>query len=277
MNQLDVEIQNFDSVNENPIRKRLVNQVLIMWAISAVILLSLSYLRAVEIGWATRDILYSIVGAGIVLLALLRHRVPDQKKAIILLSLSLIAGVIGVYSFGMMSAVIFFFPLSTVLLALFHPPKVVALFGTFSVLFLCGVALKFSSTSARLSPDSNVLHHNPTHWGIYIFCFAFLIVVTCLTIINYRRENRQLISNITAQRDQLEKSNAELKRTQAELKELQGILPICCFCKKIRDDHGDWEQVEVYIRKNSGLDITHGICPDCATEHYPKYVKPSKD
>jgi hypothetical protein len=47
------------------------------------------------------------------------------------------------------------------------------------------------------------------------------------------------------------------------------MLPLCSFCKKIRDDKGYWEQVDVYIHKYLQADISHGICPECAKEHYP--------
>jgi PAS domain S-box-containing protein len=60
-----------------------------------------------------------------------------------------------------------------------------------------------------------------------------------------------------------------LKRTEEELKILRGILPLCSFCKKIRDDKGYWEQVDVYIHKHSEADISHGICPECVKKHYP--------
>ena len=53
------------------------------------------------------------------------------------------------------------------------------------------------------------------------------------------------------------------KRSADELKILRGILPLCSFCKKIRDDKGYWERVDVYISKYSEADISHGICPDC--------------
>ncbi len=59
------------------------------------------------------------------------------------------------------------------------------------------------------------------------------------------------------------------KQTEEELKILRGILPLCSFCKKIRDDEGYWEQVDVYIHKHSEADISHGICPECVKKHYP--------
>ena len=45
---------------------------------------------------------------------------------------------------------------------------------------------------------------------------------------------------------------------------LSGMLPICSYCKKIRDDKGYWNQLESYLRDNSGAEFTHSICPDCA-------------
>jgi hypothetical protein len=47
---------------------------------------------------------------------------------------------------------------------------------------------------------------------------------------------------------------------------LSGLLPICATCKKIRDDQGYWQQLEIYIKDRSDADFTHGICPDCLKE-----------
>ncbi len=64
---------------------------------------------------------------------------------------------------------------------------------------------------------------------------------------------------------------AQLKKALGEIKTLQGILPLCTFCKKIRDDKGFWEQVDVYIRDHTQARISHGLCPDCAKEHYAEF------
>ena len=67
---------------------------------------------------------------------------------------------------------------------------------------------------------------------------------------------------------ELKKSNQELQKALSEIKSLQGILPICSNCKKIRDDQGYWQQVESYVTKHSQASFSHGICPDCAKEYY---------
>lgn len=66
--------------------------------------------------------------------------------------------------------------------------------------------------------------------------------------------------------DQLEKSNRELEEALARIKVLSGIVPICAYCKKIRDDEGFWSQLESYITQHSDALFSHGICPDCAEQ-----------
>mgnify|MGYP006279950033 CR=1 FL=1 len=60
----------------------------------------------------------------------------------------------------------------------------------------------------------------------------------------------------------------ELQAAVDEIRTLKGIIPICARCKKIRDDSGYWEQLEVYLRQRSGAEFSHGLCPDCARELY---------
>jgi PAS domain S-box-containing protein len=69
--------------------------------------------------------------------------------------------------------------------------------------------------------------------------------------------------------EEREKLINELQAALNEIKTLRGILPLCSFCKKVRDDKGYWEQVDVYIHKYSQADISHSVCPDCAKKHYP--------
>jgi len=63
----------------------------------------------------------------------------------------------------------------------------------------------------------------------------------------------------------------ELREALKRVKTLNGLLPICASCKKIRNDGGYWEQVETYIRTRSNAEFTHGICPDCVRSLYPEY------
>lgn len=62
---------------------------------------------------------------------------------------------------------------------------------------------------------------------------------------------------------------SERDRAMSEVKKLEGVLPVCAACKKIRDDQGRWHNMETYIRAHSSAGFTHGICPDCAKKLYP--------
>ncbi len=68
---------------------------------------------------------------------------------------------------------------------------------------------------------------------------------------------------------QREKMIIDLQKALSQVKQLSGLLPICSYCKKIRDDKGYWKQIESYIRDHSDAEFSHSICRDCAKEHYP--------
>jgi len=74
---------------------------------------------------------------------------------------------------------------------------------------------------------------------------------------------------INAQR--LEK---DLIQAGKEIKTLQGFLPICAHCKKIRDDKGYWNQIESYLNAHSEVTFSHGICDECLKKYYPEYCRP---
>jgi hypothetical protein len=65
------------------------------------------------------------------------------------------------------------------------------------------------------------------------------------------------------------RQNRELLR---EVKLLKGILPICGFCKKIRDEQGNWQQLESYISKKTDAQFSHSFCPECGRTHYAEYL-----
>ena len=62
----------------------------------------------------------------------------------------------------------------------------------------------------------------------------------------------------------------QLREAMKHVKKLSGFLPICTYCKKIRDDEGYYHQIESYIREHSEAEFSHGICPDCERMHFPE-------
>lgn len=81
-----------------------------------------------------------------------------------------------------------------------------------------------------------------------------------------------LVNDIEARMRTEAKNSAlisDLKEALAEVKSLRGLLPVCSCCKKIRDDKGYWNKLEVFIEERSDAQFSHGMCPDCAQDLYP--------
>lgn len=121
-------------------------------------------------------------------------------------------------------------------------------------------------------------------YEVFLFCI-FGILFTWLAffggfVSNLRRRLR--IQNLEIQRaneeirkevEQRKKAEEEkdgllqeLREAMASVKTLKGLVPICAWCKKIRDDTGYWQQLEAYLRDHSEAELSHGICPECASK-----------
>jgi PAS domain S-box-containing protein len=71
--------------------------------------------------------------------------------------------------------------------------------------------------------------------------------------------------------ERVEAQNALAKAQEVEVNKLRGLLPICAYCKKIRNDANYWEQIESYISSHSEALFTHSICPECADRVMEEY------
>ncbi len=104
-------------------------------------------------------------------------------------------------------------------------------------------------------------------------CMCLLIVTTIVHIVflQYVREKHgreRLLAQTIKDKEDIEKAFSEIKQ-------LQGIIPICASCKRVRNDRGFWEQVEQYIHEHSEVRFSHGICPECIKKLYNKEVPAS--
>jgi PAS domain S-box-containing protein len=100
----------------------------------------------------------------------------------------------------------------------------------------------------------------PVEVGLGYVCSNEEIYVSAVLVNISRRkaveEERKLLIN-------------ELEEALKKVKQLRGMLPICASCKKIRDDNGYWNQLEVYIRDHSEAEFSHSLCPECVKTLYP--------
>ncbi len=100
-----------------------------------------------------------------------------------------------------------------------------------------------------------------------------IVLIFPLTINLYTRQLQEIIDNQTHELTTVnEKQTKLIKHLQdafSSIRTLEGLIPICASCKKIRNDNGYWEQVEEYIKKHSEANFSHGICPECIKKLYP--------
>lgn len=102
------------------------------------------------------------------------------------------------------------------------------------------------------------------------FWMRFMIVAL---IIGFSYYASKLISERERMVRGHQKDIEELTEALAQVKTLEGLIPICAHCKNIRDDEGLWKRIEHYIIERSNADFTHGICPDCTVN----MMKEAKD
>ena len=98
----------------------------------------------------------------------------------------------------------------------------------------------------------------PQHKESYLNLALTILPVLVLAISNARNYEQKEIS-----RKLLEEEHRQLQQAFDEIRTLRGIVPICAYCKKVRDDKGYWEQVEQYVTAHTEARFSHGICPIC--------------
>jgi len=136
--------------------------------------------------------------------------------------------------------------------------------------WIIGTGVYLDDVHAEMAKISSMLLSISLAILLFIACISFFIIYQQAK--NLRRRQaaeaeveryRQNLETLVVERTE------ELQRAQSKIKILNGFLPICSHCKKIRDDKGYWNQIESYIRDHSEAEFTHGICPICAKEFYP--------
>lgn len=129
------------------------------------------------------------------------------------------------------------------------PVALVAWFGErrwafMLAIFLCGVRLGTSYAYLEISPvDQSLILVNAAN------CLVVLLLAAVL------------IARLAKQQRALE----------VKVRTLEGFLPVCGFCKKIRNADDKWESLETFICRNSEAQFSHSVCPDCGREHYPGF------
>lgn len=113
--------------------------------------------------------------------------------------------------------------------------------------------------------DGSVLHALVSISGVRDAAIGFDGFVTMIQDIGAQKRVEDALRTALAENERLV---AELRQAIDQVKTLEGFLPICSFCRKIRDDRGAWQSLEHYVAGHTTARFSHGLCPGCAAEHY---------
>nr|WP_320133761.1 hypothetical protein [uncultured Holophaga sp.] len=190
-----------------------------------------------------------ICGVGVLAYALLLHRVPRRIAhpdglAFGLMVLGLVTTLSQLWLYGRLQETA-----STLLLALacggvFGRRRFLAAFEGLLLISWCWVAHRVGGWPGAAS------------W-LFDVVLAILFAFALQHLLN--RMKAALLQRLERQREALRGLRAALDQVRT----LEGLIPICAHCKRIRNDGGYWEHVESYLQARSGAEFTHGICPEC--------------
>ena len=116
---------------------------------------------------------------------------------------------------------------------------------------------------------ANTIEETSGITAVVLQSFSFAMLPWSLSFALFNAVIGLYYGTVKAEKLAREELIVNLQKALADVKTLSGMLPICAWCKKIRNDEGYWQQIEAYIRTHSEVDFTHGICNDCAKKEYP--------
>jgi len=145
--------------------------------------------------------------------------------------------------------------------------------------YLSGPTIQFPIL--YLVPVALASWHNGKWWGL-----GFAVVMPCIRLYFYMTvwtvslEPLDSVLNtmirmtiLTTFAFLIDRTAWQTRKLSQRVRVLEGILPVCSFCKKIRDQQGQWHSMERFITERSEAQFSHGFCPECGERHYGDFLK----
>ena len=106
-------------------------------------------------------------------------------------------------------------------------------------------------------------------WGVYTILLFFIDLRYWLNLLYGLLVGFQVLSAFGMVAMVVDRMRKRAEESERHVKQLEGLLPICSYCKKIRDKKNNWQPLELYIEERSTAEFSHGICPECFEKHRP--------
>jgi len=181
---------------------------------------------------------------------------PYNLKCIIILSLYFIAATVGLITFGLVGAGMLLLIGFVLLTGTLYGIKIGIFSSIISFILIIFIGAVVVSGHVHLSVDSTQYATNFTSW---LNAFTAFILVAIMEIIVVAKMKGMLLGAL----EKTFRQKKELEQTLEKIQQLEGIIPICSYCHRIRNDTGAWDRLEHYISKHTEAKFSHGVCPNC--------------
>lgn len=250
------------------IRHRLLEQI---WkGLLAVVLVggTLSVLRYLFTGWLPVYTLHIVLMGLYLVVTALRGRMTMEHRILFLLSFFTVSGVSAIVAFGLLGAGLWWLVLGALLADVFCRRRTALLYAGASLLVIVAIAIAYLQGYLSVALDADEYVRRASVWMAMIVGCVLLTLFISSALTTYQRATQELLREVEHNRQQKEVLLAEKERALAEIRRLEGFLPICAHCKNIRDDKGYWESVEAYVTKRADVTFSHCLCPGCGHQLY---------
>jgi amino acid transporter len=142
-----------------------------------------------------------------------------------------------------------------------------------AILFISAGLMILRYTREKAPEGRNLAGWSLVAWGVYLVLFAFWRVDRLLHLAFGFLVGFQILAALGLVVMVVDRIRIRAEESEKFAKRLEGLLPICSFCKRIRDEDDEWHSVETYIEERSQTEFSHGICPECAKKNYAEVLK----
>lgn len=140
-----------------------------------------------------------------------------------------------------------------------------------SFIFISAAIMIFTQRLEKRLIGKNLAAFSMLSWGMYALITAIWRVTSSFVLQFGIMTGLHLLAAFGMVAMIVDKIRIRAEETEKLVHRLEGLLPICSYCKKIKDENNQWEVLELYIENHSKAEFSHGICPECLKKYHPEY------
>ncbi len=138
-----------------------------------------------------------------------------------------------------------------------------------SVIYIASGVLILAKPAIRVRAAGRIAGGSLMAWGAYLLFFAFIRLESNHNLYFGFLTGFQILAAFGLVAMLVDRMKLRAEESEERVRRLEGILPICAYCKKIRRADNEWQVLEAYIEDHSKAEFSHGICPECMEKHRP--------